>query len=136
MNVSQSVSQVRSGQSSLVGLGMPKTAETASYQTDRSRLRANIRVPDLCNELHLGRLEWVLVGNGNVDFEDTILVDSAGRPEDGSFQMPQIARNDGSRLYSRRFILLDCFQFLYQTSLLVGHGYFGASSVEGTSVCG
>ena len=43
-------------------------------QADCTSLRANIRVPDLGVELHLGRLEWIVRRNGNVNIKDATFV--------------------------------------------------------------
>ena len=45
-------------------------------EADRTGLRANIRMPDLSVELHLGRLERIIRRDGNINVEDATFVAS------------------------------------------------------------
>ena len=65
-----------------------------SVHANASVLSADVRVVDACHELHAGRLEWVLLREGDVEFELSILVRRIRRTLESGRPVEQVSVAD------------------------------------------
>jgi len=99
----------------------PRKESRGTHQTNCACLRRYIRMPNLGHELHLGWFERILLGDCNVNFENTSFVDRSRGPIDGPHQMPEISFGLGLGVHPRRIILSHLRQLLHQTTVRRRH---------------
>ena len=82
-------------------------------------------MPDLRGVPHLGRLEGVVLGDDDVDFEHAALVRRPLRTDHGALEVSQVLRVDRLGSDARSLVVLaDRLELLQQPPVDVRHGYW------------